>query len=121
MKHKANDFWTQDEVDELYAGARQIAEDLDLDDEFVDTVVRRAMDAREFPEMFLTIDQFVERCEEMGIYCSHCGNADSDCQWCVNKGPVCKSCQIDYEIYESGLCRECYADAVAYQTLEDNE
>lgn len=85
MKQKPSEFWTQEEIDVLYEGAQQIADDLELDEEFVETVVRRAMDAREFPEKMLTIDEFIERCEEKGIYCSHCGNADSDCQWCMSE------------------------------------
>ena len=33
-----------------------------------------------------------------------------------NEVKVCISCEVDPNIYECGLCRECYADAQAYES-----
>lgn len=80
--------WTEEEVATIKENIEGLAGDLDLldDPDFQDELLRRTLDMRDYPEKMLTIDEFVEQCEEKGIYCSHCGGADSDCQFCIGTG-----------------------------------
>ncbi len=63
----ANENWTIEEIDEIREGLWIMADDLNLDNNWVEMMVGRVMDTRDRPEIFMTLEEMEEMLEGKGI------------------------------------------------------
>jgi hypothetical protein len=78
MSEMFNENWTVAEVEEIRKNMRYLAWELNVEDEveFVEMMVNRVLDTRDRPEIFLTLDEFIEKCDKKGIK-----PTDEDREW----------------------------------------